>query len=438
MIKPRLGLYDLTMIMVSLVIGVGIFRTPQSVAAASGNETVFFAAWIFGGLIAFCGALTFAEIGSRMPVAGGFYKLFSYSYHPAYALMLNWAQVIVNSASTAVVGIIGARYISPLFLSPAQQTETHIRLLVAGIVLVLFVLNYSGVKSSARTQNVLSSLKVMLLLLFSAGMFFTKLHPALPVESAGHSLWQAFGLALVPVFFSYGGYQNTVNYGADVREAKRNLPRGILLGLMMVVLLYLCINVAYVHVLGFGRVQHSELVAADLAGAMFGEAGFRIAALAIFISVLGFINTSLLYNPRVYYAMAEEKTLPPVFKRVNEKTQVQEFALCFFTALIFLSLVVFKSFDDILNYVMFIDTLAMASAAGAIFLFRRKAGKPDPHTGFKIRLFPWIPLVFLLALLYVNASVIASHPRESAIGFTIFLLGAPLYYLMRRLYRSKT
>ena len=160
-IKPKLGLFDLTMIIVSLVIGIGIFRSPAIVAQKAGSPLIFFTAWILGGLISICGALTFAEIGSRFPVAGGFYKIFSHCYHPSYAFMLNWALVITNAASAVGVVIVGAKYINPLLLPANLQDGTGTKITASAVILVLFVLNYLGIKMGSRAQNVLSSVKII-------------------------------------------------------------------------------------------------------------------------------------------------------------------------------------------------------------------------------------------------------------------------------------
>ena len=165
-IQPKLKQFDLTMIVVSLVIGVGIFRTPALVAEKSGNELIFFAVWIFGGIISICGALTFAEIGARLPAAGGYYKIFSYAYHPAFAFMLNWSQVIINAGSSAGVAIIGAEYITPVLFPEAADPGLIIKIIAVSIITLLFAINYAGIKMGARTQNVLSVLKIVMILVF--------------------------------------------------------------------------------------------------------------------------------------------------------------------------------------------------------------------------------------------------------------------------------
>src|SRR3569833_553214 len=177
MIKPRLNRFDLTMIVISLVIGMGIFATLSEVAVKAGNTWIFFGAWIFGGLVSLCGALTFAEIGARYPATGGFYKVFSYCYHPAFAFMINWVLVICNAASVAAVALIGADYIRPFLLPASLQNDTGTKIVTITSVLVLYAINFAGIKMSARTQNLLMLFKIGMILLVCSTVFKGDVHP---------------------------------------------------------------------------------------------------------------------------------------------------------------------------------------------------------------------------------------------------------------------
>ncbi|GAB3264385.1 amino acid permease [Larkinella harenae] len=441
MIQPKLSVFDVAMIVVSLVIGVGIFRTPAIVAQSAGSAGVFFAAWVAGGFVSLCGALTYAEIGARYHFPGGFYKLISTAFHPVFAFMLNWVIVLTYGAGLAGVALIGAEYINPL-LPVALQTRTGVQGTVIATVLFFFGINYLGIKSSARLQNILSSLKIVLMALLCLGVFFSpeiRAEPALHAPSPGGkaamlNAFSAFAVSLIAVFYTYGGYQQTLNFGADIKDPVRNTPRGILIGMAIIIGLYLCINYAYYHQLGFSGLANSNLIAADLARALFGEWGFTFVSIAIFISVLGYINATLLSLPRVFFAMADDGVLPPVFKKVNERTQVQEFTLIFITTIVLASLLVLGTFEKIVNYVMSIDSLALASAAASIFVFRYRVRENDPHNGYKIRFYPWVPLIFILFLLAVSVNVIVSDPIPAAIGWGLFFSGAPLYWLLKKVF----
>ncbi len=435
-IKPRLGIFDLTMIVVSLVIGMGIFRTPVEVAQKAQLPVIFFTAWILGGIVSFCGALTFAEIGSRYPVAGGFYKIFSHCYHPAFAFLVNWMVVISNAASTASVAIIGAEYINPLVL-PGIEHGLAIKITTISIMVVLYAVNLAGIKMSARVLNILMIIKIVMLLLLIFAVFgaSTPTAASLPAEPLAGSDWlKAFFLCFVPVFFTYGGYQQTINFGSDIQNASRNIPRSIFYGIAIILCLYLLVNFSYVRVLGFEGLKNSPALAADMAGVIFGEYAYKAVALVMFVSVLAYVNASVMSNPRIYYAMAEDKVLPQAFMRVNQKTQVQEFALTLFVAFIVLTLFIFTSFRKVLDYIMFFDSIALATAAASIFILRHRAKKQGEKEGiYRMRLYPFLPLIFILVYTLVNVSVMWSNQEAAGIGFLLFISGLPLYYGLRRL-----
>ena len=172
MIQPKLRLFDVTMIVVSMVIGIGIFRNPAIIAASAGSETIFYLAWIVGALVSICGALTFSEIGSRLPVAGGYYKMFTISYSPTIAFMLIWTYLILNAGATAAVAFTGAQYITPVILPAALQNGEGEKIIFFAIMIILFTLNYLGIRMGAAAQNVLSMIKIFVLLIFISAIFF--------------------------------------------------------------------------------------------------------------------------------------------------------------------------------------------------------------------------------------------------------------------------
>lgn len=440
-IKPKLGFFDLTMIIVSMVIGIGIFRNPSIIAQHAGKETIFFLAWILGAVVSICGALTFAEIGSRYPVAGGYYKLFSLCYHPAIAFMLIWTYILLNAGSTAAVAFIGAQYITPVIMPASLQNASGEKLMFYLIIGLLFILNFLGIRMGARTQNVLSMVKIVLMLIFISALFFISPSESkisiLPdaVDSGSHpvsTFITALGMSLIAIFFTYGGYQNIVNLGGDVKSPQYTIPKAILFAIGIVFLLYLSINIAYVQVLGFEQVQRSPLIAADLGKVLFGNTGAAFASVAIFISVLGFINSQLMHNPRVLYAMAEEKILPSIFMKVHAEKQVQEFTLIFITALVVVMFLMLQNYSNLLNYVMFNDTISLACAAFCIFIMRkRRTG--DESKGFRIRWFPVLPAIFILMQLTVTVNIVYSDTINSLIGLGVLLCGFPLYLLLKKI-----
>jgi APA family basic amino acid/polyamine antiporter len=434
MIKPNLRFFDLTMIVVSMVIGIGIFRNPSIIASHAGSEAIFYAAWIIGGIISIFGALTFAEIGARLPLIGGFYKTYSFCFPAPVAFTFIWGYLTVDAAASSAVTYAGAQYIAPVLLPDSMQNETGRKILFFLMIGVLFTLNFLGIRVGKQTQNVLSSIKIILILVFCAAIFFLKPEPQSSsglVISSHPNLFLSLGAALIAVFFSFGGYQNTVNFGGEVHKP-HHITRAIIAGMGIVLLLYLAINYVYVETLGFAKVQRSELIASDLSTGLFGIHGATIASVVIFISILGWLNASLLFNPRVLYAMAEEGALPRVFMKMNDRRQVQEFALIFFTLMIVVFFLILENYDNLLNYVMFNDTIVLAAAAFCIFLLRKKQ-QGSGYTGYLMAGYPVLPAVFIITLLIVTVNVAITDARNAMFGFAVLAAGFPIYYLLRRL-----
>lgn len=436
-IKPKLGQFDLTMIVVSLVIGMGIFRTPVEVAQKAVIPEILFVAWILGAIISLFGALTFAEIGSRYPVAGGFYRIFSHCYHPGFAFMVNWMTVISNAASTASVAIIGAEYVQPILL-PSMAPDFSIKIITLSSMVILYGINMMGIKMSARILNVLMIIKIALIALLIAAVFASpSLTESVSVATTSLSStdWiKAFWLCFVPVFFTYGGYQQTMNFGGDIPNASRTMPRAIFYGIAIILTLYLMVNFSYFRVLGFEGLKNSNTLAADVARVLLGDAAFKVVAIIMFLSVMAYVNASIMSNPRVYYAMAEDKVLPAIFKKVNSRTQVQEFGVSIFVAFIVLTLFFSSSFIQVLSYVMFFDSISLITASAAIFVLRHRAKKTgEPEGIFKMKGYPWMPALFIIVYSLVNISVLISNPQASLIGFVLFLSGFPIYLGLRKI-----
>ncbi|MFM8849211.1 MAG: APC family permease [Cytophagales bacterium] len=438
-IKPKLNTFDLTMIVVSVVIGTGIFRTPVEIAQKAVTPTIFFLAWIAGAIISLFGALTLAEVGSRYPKAGGFYKIFSHCYHPAFAFMVNWISVIANAGSSASVAIIGSDYISPL-LFPNLDRETGTRITTIAAVLLLYGLNLLGIKMGARTLNVLMVIKISVIVLLISMVFFNPITPPSSTASplSAEDSIKAFWLCFVPIFFTYGGYHQTMNFGGDVPNANRTMPRSIFMGMGLVLVFYLLVNFSYVQVLGFEGLKNSPALAAQMTGVIFGAATSRIISVILFLAVLAYVNASLLSNPRVYYAMAEENVLPAVFKKVNPKTQTQEIALTAYVAIIIIFLFALGSLQQILNYVMFFDSIGLIAACAAVFVLRRRTLKSgEPEGIYKMKRYPWMTIIFIIGYALVNISVLYFEPGTALISFILFIVGLPIYHLLQRVFKKK-
>jgi len=430
-IRARLSTFDTAMVVFSLVVGIGIFRTPAIVAGAAGTASTFFTAWIIAGLISLIGALTFAEIGSRYPRAGGYYRVVADCYHPTLAFMLNWSQTLMQGAGAAGVAFIGADYLMPVLLPPAWRTPQASLTLACALMLVLLGLNYRGVKPGARLQNLLSVLKIVMIIGLAALalLLAPRAHDIEPVAAAPAGLRLAS--ALIPCFYAYGGYQLTMNLGADLKDARRRFPLAITAGMVTVVGLYLLLNLSYQRVLGIGGIADSKLAAAALSRATFGPVGEILISVAVFLSAAGFVNATIIQMPRSFYAMAQDGVLPRAFLRVNPHSQVQELGLLFFGATMLLPAFALGSFDKLVYYVIFTDTLTLAVVASTLFVLRRRR---TGEGGFSMWGYPVLPAVYVVCLLGVGARVVAVEPRLAVAGTFILLTGWPLFRLGNKLF----
>ena len=425
------------MVVVSVVIGIGIFRTPALVASATGSSWLFLTAWIIGGAVSLVGALVFAEIGSRYPRAGGCYKVVAHCWHPIVAFVLNWSQVLMQGAGAAGVALIGAEYLLRLTggaAASANSSPIIAAVLLGGLVLV----NAAGLRAGSRTQNVLSLAKIALLAgLAIAGLLLTPT-PATSDAVTHPSGSSAAGLlaALVAVFYAYGGYQTTMNLGGDVRDPRRSMARSITGGMAIVILLYLAINVAYLRGLGIEALAVSPLVAADLAHAALGRGGEAFVSLAIFLSVAGFVNATILQLPRTYVAMAEDGLVPAALGRIDPRTRAQRWGLAFFAATALIPLLLLGSFDKLLGYVMFTDALSLALMASCLAVLRKRGEGDADHRTFRMPGYPWLPAIYVLVLLGVAGDIAVRQTQLALAGAAIAAAGVPIYYLMKRTWRA--
>jgi APA family basic amino acid/polyamine antiporter len=438
-IKPRLAVFDLTMVVVSLIIGLGIFRTPVEVANKAQIPIIFFLAWSLGAVTSLFGALTFAEIGSRYPAPGGYYKIFSHCYHPAIAFMVNWISVISNAATAALVAIIGADYINPIII-PEVDRDLGVKVTTIAAVLFLFAINLAGIKMSSRVLNVLMAIKIAMLLLLISLVFVhhtpSRATASVTPMSLGES-GTAFLLCFVPVFFTCGGYHQIINFGGDIKNPQKNLPRSIFFGIAIAFSLYLLVTFSYYYVLGFEQVKHTTALAADMVSVIFGDIGFKFIAVIMFLAVLAYVNSSIMANPRVYFAMAEDGVLPGILKKVNENTQVQEWALTLFVTFIILTLFLLSSVQKILDYVMFFDSISLSLAVASIFVLRYRAKRQgEPDGIYKMIGYPLLPILFIIVYTGVNVSVLIHNPSAATAGLVLFLSGGPLFYILRKLIKA--
>ena len=434
----KLNLFSFTMIVVGLVIGMGIFRAAATSAKDAINPTVYFSAWLFGGIVALCGALTYAEIGSRYPVTGGYYKVFAKAYHPSIAFAINCLILVSNAASLSAVALIGSGYLLKLF--PGEWTDVDKAILSSMAIIIFFFINLRGLKISSMAQNILMLIKIAMVLVLIVALFFPQHYvdntEAHQVVSSDKMNWiRSFGISLVAVSFTYGGYQQTINFGSEVDKPAKNIPRGIFIGIAIIIALYLLVNLSYYNIVGFDRMKGEREIAYVLMDKVFGQQGAFIFSGFLFLGVLAYVNGLLMSNPRVMYAMGEDRSLPAVFAKRNEKTGVLTFSLTVFAAVCIIILFFMQQFEKILAFTIFLDCFGMILSSATIFWFRKKTKHLDDTGIYKMKLFPIFPLIFIATYTFVGISIAMDYKNNdyaALTGLGVLAVFTLLYFLFNK------
>lgn len=430
----RLGLFSGTMAVIGGIIGGGIFRTPATVAQRVGSPALTLTAWVGGGVIALVGALCFGELGQRRPKAGGGYVYLRETWGPLTAFLYGWALLLViATGAMAAVAVTFANYALALAGLPARLTVPA----AIGAIVLLSGINWVGVKPGAVTQNVLTLLKLAALaVLIAVGLSAVLPSPAavLPPAAPGSAgIVVRLGAALVPVLFTYGGWQQTNFLAEEIIEPERNLPRALVLGVAVVVGVYLLANLAYLRVLGAAGLAESTAPAADTMRLLLGPAGGTLIAAGIAVSTLGFLNLVILVTPRALQAMASDGVFFPSLARLHpvHRTPTAAIALQAGWAI---ALTLSGTFGQLVDYVAFADWIFFGLTVAGLFVYRardRAAGRVSG--GFLVPGFPLTPALFVTAALYVVVSSVLANLRNAAMGGLLLGLGIPVYlYWSRR------
>jgi len=432
----RLGLFDATMLVMGGIVGSGIFVNPAVVAQQVHTPALILGAWVFGGAIALLGAFLYAELAARRPQVGGQYAYIREAMHPALAFCYGWGLLLVTqSGGMAAVAVTFARYLS--ILAGTVMSE---RVVAVAVLALLTLINCVGVRAGSTTQSVLMVMKVVAIVgLVVCGALLAPraslgVHAATP-SPAGLPLLTAFGAALVPVLFAYGGWQTAPFVAGEMREPRRDLPRGLLLGVTGVVVLYLSVSWVCLRVLGPAALAATHTPASDVMAAALGPTGRLLIAAGIAISTLGFLSQSMLTSPRVYYAMASDGIFLRAVAWVHPRTRVPVVAVALQGAVA--AIIAWTgSYEEVLSYVVSVDWVFFGLAASCLFVLRardRAAGRDD--VPFRAPGHPWSTALFVLVALLVVVNTAWKFPVNSAIGLGILASGLPVYALwsfMRR------
>ncbi|HET6203563.1 MAG TPA: amino acid permease [Planctomycetota bacterium] len=419
-----LGFLDAVAVVVGAIVGVGIFLSPGNIAARVPTTEGILGVWAAGAVVAALGALTYGELACALPVNGGQYVFLKEALGPLPAFLFGWAYfAVVSPGAIAVVALTAADH-----LAVAAGVSAGGALLPLAIVATLATANVIGVRWGAGVQKGAVALKLLALVaLIGLGFAFRGERPPDP-PSAGTGLLD-FGGALVFALFAYGGWQCATFLGGEVRDPERNLPRAILLGVAICAAVYLLANAAYLRLLSPAQIAASRTPAADAARVALGTAVERTVAAAIAVSAAGIVNSMLLTNSRITYAMAVAGGLPGFFGRIGRRTGTPIAAILVEAALAagYLLAVGRNATERLLNGVTFPDWLSFGGVGVAAVLLRLR--RPELRRPYRVPLF--VPILFTLAAVAASLSAFRNNPVDTGIVLGILAVGGAGFEIAR-------
>jgi len=423
--KKVIGLYGLTMIAIGSSIGSGIFRTPSEIAGYLPAEGLMLMVWMLGGLIAICGALTFARISGQFPHVGGFYVFLREGYGNLPAFLYGWSMLLViNTGSLAALSLVFTSYLGSFIpLSDSAQ-------LIVAIVTIasLTVMNILGVKFGSIFASIFTSAKLLgILFVVFLGLFFGTnndvnfFNTSFLAGQNNLSLISAFGLALIGVSFSFGGYQHATFVAAEVKNAGKIVPKALVIGIGIVCLAYLTINVAYLRFLPIEQIAISKSVASDAINTIWILGGKFISFLII-LSVVGTIGIYILTAPRIYFAMADDGLFFKKFAQIHPVYGTPVWAIVFQSIWTIILLVFWKTFSNLITYVVFVDEIFFFLTALTFFILI----KPKTPGGIA-----WA-LIFLAMTAFIILNTLYEKPEQAVAGLIFLAIGCVFFLVFQK------
>ena len=424
-LKRELSFLDATLLVVSSVIGVGIFLTPGSIAESLPAPAWILAAWLVGGALSLAGALANAELGAMYPHAGGDYVYLREAYHPLAGFLAGWLSFFViyaGTVATLAVGFAeGLAHFVPLGAGGRPA-------LAVAIIAATSWINYVGVRTGARVNNVTAAIKLVAL----AGL--AVVGPLLGGGDAGHltplsppgSLsWAAFGLALSPVLFSYLGWNSSVYVASEIHDPHRNVPRSLFVGLGVCTVVYLVVNLSYLYALPLDALRGNPRVGEAAAQVYFGRFGGALGAALILASIVSCLNATILVGPRIAYAMALDGLFFAGVDRVHAANQTPHVAIVAQALTAIALVVVLERFPSVLDYTTFAIVLATMADTTALYALRRR--QPQRQRPYRAWGYPLVPALYLLANGAIALAMLAGRPLECAVALAVAATGLPFY-----------
>jgi basic amino acid/polyamine antiporter, APA family len=426
----QLGLFGTTMAVMGGIIGAGIFMNPYLVAERVHTSALILGAWIAGGIIALIGGFIYAELAARLPVVGGQYAYLREALHPGVAFLYGWVLLLViQTGGMAAVAVTFARYFVELTGWPISAS-----LIAAAALALLTAINCLGVRAGSRVQSVMTLTAIAaigVLEVFSflrGGASQISWRPVLD-QPMSANLIIAFGSAMTPVLFAYGGWQTSSFLGGEVRDPAKTLPRGLVLGVLGVIAVYTSVNFVYVRALGPAGLAGTMTPASSVMRMLLGPRGGSLIAAGIAFSAFGFLGQSMLTAPRVYFAMAEDRIFFRSVAWINPRTHVPVMAILL-QGVWAIVIAMTGSYAQVVNYVVAMDSLFFGLTAVCLLVLRHRAKQlAVASVAYRVPGHPWTTVLFIAAEWMVVVSTFAHDPKRASIGLGIAIAGLPAYYL---------
>ncbi len=444
----ELGIWAAIAIVVGTTIGSGIFLVPKTMIQRVGTPEMVFIVWIFGGVLSLFGALTYAELAAALPEAGGEYVFLREAYGPFWGFVYGWAQMWVAKSASIATLATGFFYYLANFRPELDSVIATIpgklgpnggpleirsgQLLAMVVILLLAWLNYYGVKIGGRVQVAVTVIKVAAIAAIvvvgigSGAGHVSNFRGALPGPTGGFS---NFFMALVAALWAYDGWNNVSMVSSEIKNPARNLPIALIGGILAIIFIYLCANVAYFYVLTPAEVAGSERVAAEMMRHVLGGGGAAAVSIAAMISIFAALNGSILSGSRVPFAMARDGLFfrPVAFVHPVYRTPgVSILALSTWAALLVLS----GRYEQLFTLVIFASWILYAMTAASVIVLRHK--RPDLVRPYRVLGYPIVPALFVLVALVLLGSTFVASPRESLLGLGLIVAGIPFYFYWKR------
>jgi APA family basic amino acid/polyamine antiporter len=423
--KRAISLYSLTMIAIGSSIGSGIFRAPSEIAGYLPSEGLMLSVWVIGAIIAICGALTFASISAKSSKVGGFYAFIKEAFGELPAFLYGWSMLwVINTGSLAALSLVFTSYLS-VFIEISENVQVVVAVLT---IVALTIMNIFGVKLGSIFASVFTSAKLLgIFIVLVIGVMFgvnenihaTNFH--FPENANNLSLISAFGLALIGVSFSYGGYQHATFVAGEVKDASKIVPKAMILGILVVCLAYVTINIAYLRLLPISKIAASGSVASDAISVVW-SAGAKFISFLIILSVLGTIGIYILTAPRIYFAMADDKLFFKKFAEIHPTYKTPFWAIIFQSLWTIFLLIFWKTFSNLITYVVFVDTVFFLLAALTYFWLLKEKTYVGSISA----------IVFIAMCAFIIGNTLIEKPQQAGAGLLFLGIGYVSYLFFKK------